>query len=42
MLLRRFPPRLILVGAALLVWCLAVEGEQKPLFQGKFSGKLSA
>src|SRR5262249_12163089 len=34
--------RLVLVAVALLGWCLPADAEQKPLFQEKFTGKLSA
>ena len=42
MLLRRLFFRLALAGAALILWSLPAEAQQKPLFQEKFSGKLSA
>jgi regulation of enolase protein 1 (concanavalin A-like superfamily) len=42
LLLRRPLLRLVLVGAALAISCLPAMAEEKPLFEEKFAGKLSA
>jgi squalene-hopene/tetraprenyl-beta-curcumene cyclase len=42
LLMRHVLLRSVFLAATLLGWCLAVRAEQKPLFQERFSGKLSA